>query len=119
MSATHDRSILLSTDALLIVYYLGLGFVALLGWAAIAQDLSKPFDERRRESWNRTSAILAIAGLAHPALPFIARDIARQAARHDDETERSTSPFLTLATVCAAVSIAVAAAVIAVMTSSA
>ena len=25
MSATHDRSILLSTDALLIVYYLGLG----------------------------------------------------------------------------------------------
>jgi hypothetical protein len=110
---------LLSTDALLIVYYLGLGFVALLGWAAIAQDLGKPFDEPRRGSWNRTSAILAIAGLAHPALPFIARDIARQAARNDDEIERLTSPFVSLATACAAVSVAVAAAVIAVMTRSA
>ena len=112
---------MLSTDALLIVYYLGLGFVALLGWAAIAQDLNKPFDEPRRESWNRTSAILAIAGLTHPALPFIARDIARQAARDDGgiEIERPTSPFVTLATACAAVSIAAAAAVIAVTTSSA
>lgn len=110
---------MLSTDALLIVYYLGLGFVALLGWAAIAQDLNNPFDEPRRESWNRTSAILAIVGLAHPALPFIARDIARQTARNDDETERPTSPFVTLATACAAGSIAVAVAVIAMMTSSA
>jgi hypothetical protein len=120
MSATHDRSILLSTDGLLIVYYLGLGFVALLGWVAIAQDLSKPFDEPRRESWNRASAILAIAGLTHPALPFIARDIARQAARGDEgESDRPTSPFVTLATASAAVSIAVAAAVIAVTTNSA
>lgn len=110
---------MLSTDALLIVYYLGLGFIALLGWAAIAQDLNKPFDEPRRESWNRTSAILAIAGLTHPALPLIARDIARQAARQDGEIERPTSPFVTFATVCAAVSIAAAAVVIAVATNSA
>jgi len=110
---------LLSTDVLLIVYYLGLGFVALLGWAAIAQDLNRPFDQRRRATWNRISAVLAIAGLVQPALAFIARDVARQAAREDEEDRRTTSRFVTLATTCAAVSLAVAAAVIAVTTRSA
>jgi hypothetical protein len=108
----------LSTDALLVVYYFGLGFVALLGWAAIAQDLSKRFDEPRRTTWNRASAILAVAGLAQPALAFIALDIARQAARDDqDDERRPASRYVTLATTCVVASVSVAAVVIAVTTS--
>jgi hypothetical protein len=105
---------LLPTDALLAMYYFGLGFVALLGWAAIAQDLNSPFDEVRRATWNRISAVLAVAGLVQPALAFIARDIARQAARDDEEDRRPSSRFLTLANTCAVGSLAVAAVVIAV-----
>jgi hypothetical protein len=102
----------LSTDALLIVYYFGLGFIAILGWAAIAGDLLRPFDDGRRARWNRASAILAIAGVVHPAVPWIARDIARQAARTSDDEPRPNSPYVTLATVCAAIALTVAGAVI-------
>jgi hypothetical protein len=107
---------LLSTDAQLVVYYLGFGFVALLGWAAIAEDLTKPFDQPRGARWNRASAVLAFAALAHPVLALIARDIAIQVAR-DDEDRRQPSPFVDLATVCAAAGV-VAAVVVVIATRS-
>jgi hypothetical protein len=102
---------LLSTDALLVVYFVGFGFIALLAWAAIAQDINKPFDDDRRDRWNKVSAIVALVGLAHPALPPIARDIAAQTARTDDD-QPSHSRFVTLATCCALVSLIVAGVVI-------
>jgi hypothetical protein len=106
---------LLSTEARLAVYYLGFGFVALLGWAAIAQDLSRAFDQSRRQRWDRLSAVLSVAGLVHPALPVIGLDIARQAAR-DEQDNVPPSRFITLAMVCAVASVGVAGVVIAVTT---
>jgi len=105
-----------STDALLILYYAGLGFVVVLGWAAIAGDLNEPFDDQRRARWNRASAVVAAVGLIHPALPFVSRDIAAQTNRTDDDTHPARSWHQTFATACAAISIAIAAAVIAVTT---
>lgn len=108
---------MLSTDALLVLYYVGFGFVALLGWAAIAGDLNEPFDDQRRTSWNRAALIVAFVGIAHPALPLIARDIARQTARPDDGDEPiPTTALVTISTACAALSIAGAVAVIAFTT---
>jgi hypothetical protein len=101
---------LLSTESSLILYYLGFGFVALLGWAAIAGDLNRPFDDARSTAWNRAATVLAVVGLCHPALPLIARDIARQAARREEETLASRQ--VTLAVVCAVLSFVIAGVVV-------
>jgi hypothetical protein len=103
---------LLSTDAQLVVYYFGFGFVALLAWAAIADDLTKPFDHPRSARWNRASAVLAIAALAHPVLGLIAGDIAIHVARDDNEDRRQPSPFVDRATACAAAGVVAAVVVI-------
>jgi hypothetical protein len=64
-----------SADALL-GYYLGLGFVVLLGWAAVHPD--RRLDAPATRRYLRWTTLVAIAGLVHPALALGARDIVGQ-----------------------------------------
>jgi hypothetical protein len=104
----------LSTDVQLFLYYGGLGFVALLGWAAIAQQLNEELDPNSTILWNRASALFAIGGLGHPALALIAYDIARQVAR--DQPEHAANPFVRLAVASLAISFCAAATFVAMVT---
>ena len=98
-----------STEAQLVMYYVVFSFVALLGWAGIAQALNEPFDDDRRRPWRRASTILAVIGLLHPAVALVARDIAVQVDR-DDDNERNEPPtrHLRLANWCTVASLIVA-----------
>jgi hypothetical protein len=64
-----------SADALL-AYYLGLGFVVLLGWAAAHPD--RRLDAPATRRYLRWTTLAAIAGVLHPALALGARDIVGQ-----------------------------------------
>lgn len=95
------------------MYYLGLGFVALLGWAGVAQALNEPLDDGRRARWRRASTTLAVIGLLHPAIALVARDVAVQVDRDDDnERDEPTSRHLRLANWCTATSLIIAGAFI-------
>lgn len=60
----------------LLVYYLGGGFVVLLGWGACVPD--RQLDSHRARRYLRWAAIAAVAGLLQPAVTLAARDIVAQ-----------------------------------------
>lgn len=60
----------------LVAYYLGGGFVILLGWVACLPD--RQLDRAGARRYLRWSTVAAVAGLLHPALALAARDIAGQ-----------------------------------------
>lgn len=67
---------MLGTTETLLVYYLGLGFVVLLGWAACLPD--RQLEEPQARRYLRRSTVAAIIGIIHPAVPLAARDIIGQ-----------------------------------------
>jgi hypothetical protein len=73
----------LGTQANLALYYLGFGFVIVLGWAAIADELNKTLEPAARTRMHRLAVGLALAGLVHPAFALAGRDIAGQLGRAD------------------------------------
>lgn len=101
-----------SPEVLLAIYYLGLGFVAFLGWAGIAAALNEPLDNGGRTAWRRVSITLAVVGLLHPAVAFAARDIAIQVDRDDDGGHDASTRHLRLANWCAILSLVIAGALI-------
>lgn len=77
---------MLSTEARLALFYVGIGFVILLGWTAAAAALVDPIDGRRRHRHRRAASMLSVAGLLHPALALGARDITVQIGHVDDDS---------------------------------
>ncbi|HKE76987.1 MAG TPA: hypothetical protein VKB57_25420 [Acidimicrobiales bacterium] len=69
---------MLGTTELLLTYYLGVGFVVVLAWAALQP--SRRVDDRAAGRYFRWSTVVAAAGLLHPAVPLAARDIVGQVA---------------------------------------
>lgn len=64
------------TTETLLIYYLGLGFVILLGWAAALP--TRQLDEATARRYIRAATIAAVVGLLHPAIALSARDIIGQ-----------------------------------------
>lgn len=77
----------LGTETLLLMFYLGFGFVILLGWAAIADELNRPLTSAARIRFRRLALVFAVAGLLHPAFALAGRDVAAQLARADGPTD--------------------------------
>jgi hypothetical protein len=59
-----------------LMYYLGGGFVILLGWAACHPD--RQLDDTTARRYLRWTTIAGFVGLLHPALALAAKDIMRQ-----------------------------------------
>jgi hypothetical protein len=103
------------TTSALLAYYLGVGFVVLLGWAASHPD--SELDERAAGRYLRWSRIAAVVGLAHPAIGLATRDIVGQVGldlpddaalrRHQRRTARTAD---VLAVVSLALAVALCAA---------
>ncbi len=83
---------MLSTQVLLVIYYLGFGYAIFLGWAGIAFEvLLNARSEEKRARLRRIGRALLVIGVAHPALAFTGRDVVRQLRTdHDDEPVRPT-----------------------------
>jgi hypothetical protein len=104
-----------STNALL-AYYLGLGFIVVLGWAASHPD--RELDHETAGRYLRWSRVAAVVGLVHPAIGLAARDIVGQVGSDmpDDtalrrQQQRTARTANVLAVVSAAVAVALLAAV--------
>ncbi|MGH9210251.1 MAG: hypothetical protein ACRD2C_06155 [Acidimicrobiales bacterium] len=67
---------MLGTSEIVVVYYLGFGYVILLGWAACHPD--HQLDVPSAVRYLRRSVLVAVVGLLHPALTLAARDIIGQ-----------------------------------------
>jgi hypothetical protein len=67
---------MLGPSETLLMYYLGFGFVILLGWAVAHPDRALDSDVARRGL--RSATLAAVAGILHPALALAARDIVAQ-----------------------------------------
>ena len=62
----------------LVVYYIGVGFLSVLGWGILAQQLNEVLTSRQRKRLRRIGHVLLAIGLAHPAIALTGRDVLRQ-----------------------------------------
>lgn len=104
---------MLPTEAALVMYYLGLGYLIFLGWAGVMVDVTLGATLSRPAA-RRLARGMSVVGVVHPALALAGVDVARQLQR---QTEADTDDTATaqLAYVCLAVATALAAIVIVVM----
>ena len=90
---------MLGTTETLLVYYLGLGFVVLLGWAACQPD--HHLEEPQARRYLRRATLAAILGVIHPAVPLAARDIVGQVGIDLPDTNPDLRRQHARATACA------------------
>ncbi|HMG40468.1 MAG TPA: hypothetical protein VK611_04035 [Acidimicrobiales bacterium] len=99
------------TTTTLIAYYLGLGFVIFLGWAAAVPD--RRLDGPTARRYLRWTTVTAVVGLLHPALALGARDIVGQVGiempdddptlhRHQQRAARTTNAIAVVSAIPAA-----------------
>jgi hypothetical protein len=103
----------LGTETSLALFYLGFGFVILLGWAAIADELNKSLTLPARLRFRRLALALAAAGVVHPAFALAGRDVAAQLARADGPIDPGADRIVHITTWAVGVAVGVAALIIA------
>jgi len=62
----------------LLVYYFGGGFLTVLGWGVLAQQLNESLTSPQRTRMRHIAHVLLAVGLAHPAIALTGRDVLRQ-----------------------------------------
>lgn len=105
---------MLGPTEIVLIYYLGFGFVILLGWAACHPDRLLDTDGARR--YLRRAALAAVAGIVHPAIALAARDLIGQVG-HELPTGQDIATthrrVATTANACAVLSLVPAGALVA------
>lgn len=79
---------MLPSDATLALWYLGVGYLAFLGWAAIVHDLVNSAVGTTPRRTRPIALACVVAGVLHPAFALAAYDVTRQLQNEGDPTER-------------------------------
>lgn len=103
---------MLNTEAFLLIYYVGYGFVIFLGWMCVTDPTGRAVDARRRRGLHRLALGLAVAGVIHPVFALAGRDIGRQLGLTDGLPDPQAAQTVQLASLGLAVGLSLLAAVI-------
>ena len=74
---------MLPAEPALVLYVVGVGYLAMLAWAGAIHDLIG--EPRRLRRLRRFVVRSILLGVAHPGFALAAWDIARQLGNHDDD----------------------------------
>lgn len=69
---------MVASSEVVLAYYLGLGFVTLLGWVVAAPEPGRGLSGAVAARYLRWSPLVGVVGILHPALSFAIRDIVDQ-----------------------------------------
>lgn len=67
---------MLGRTGVVVMYYLGFGFIIFLGWAACHPD--RALDAAAVRHYLRWTSVTAVVGILHPALALATRDLVSQ-----------------------------------------
>lgn len=69
---------MVASSEIVLAYYLGFGFVTLLGWVIAAPEPGRGLSGAVAARYLRWSRLVGVVGVLHPALGFAIRDIVDQ-----------------------------------------
>lgn len=108
------RQMVVSTEIVL-AYYLGFGFVTLLGWVIAAPEPGHGLSGAVAARYLRWSRLVGVVGIMHPALGFAIRDVVDQVGMElpdDRELDAKHARASRVVNVYAMASVVLAAAIL-------
>lgn len=100
---------MLPSEATLALWYLGVGYLAFLGWAAMVHDLVNSEVGTTPRRTRPVAVACVVAGAFHPAFALAAYDVTRQLRNEGDPLDAWPARLGTVAIVVGATSTVVAA----------
>jgi hypothetical protein len=104
---------MLGRTGVVLMYYLGFGFIILLGWAACHPD--RALDPAAVRRYLRWTGVTAVVGILHPAIALATRDIVSQVGLelpNDDTLITRHNRVTAVVNACLALSLIAAAIVL-------